>query len=400
MTQKKANICNIHNCYGCGICAIACPKDIIDIKLNNEGFFEPSIIDKKRCTHCGICLSVCSFVDDHLSPLLFKTPISSYASWSNNAEIRHKCSSGGVGFEIADTLLNQGFKICGVRYNEDARIAEHYIASNPEKLRYSIGSKYLQSYTLTGFRAINRKDKYLITGTPCQIHSFRKYANFFHIENHFVFMDFFCHGVPSYYLWEKYFISTEKDIGKMTNVSWRNKEKGWHDSYSIHFNTHSDINQSYQSRLSSGDMFYRIFLSNNCLGRQCYNCKYKYNKSSADIRIGDFWGEHYKTNDEGVSCLITFTDIGHTIVQQINCNLIEYPFEIVAEGQDRENLLVDNRKRKRIITTLKNKKKALSDIFVVIETIDKLRYYRSLLIHPGRCFSSITSKLFNSKRKS
>lgn len=37
------NISHIHSCYGCAVCAIACPKKIIDVRLNSNGFYEPYI---------------------------------------------------------------------------------------------------------------------------------------------------------------------------------------------------------------------------------------------------------------------------------------------------------------------------------------------------------------------
>lgn len=56
-------------------------------------------------------------------------------------------------------------------------------------------------------------------------------------------------------------------------------------------------------------MFYALFLGDLCFGKQCYkNCKYKYEHSSADIRIGDMWGETYKDDEDGVSCAIAFTE--------------------------------------------------------------------------------------------
>lgn len=32
------NISDIHSCYGCGVCAIACSKQIINLHLNKDGF--------------------------------------------------------------------------------------------------------------------------------------------------------------------------------------------------------------------------------------------------------------------------------------------------------------------------------------------------------------------------
>ena len=39
------NISDIKNCYGCGVCAAACPRNIIQIRLNKKGFYEPYIKD-------------------------------------------------------------------------------------------------------------------------------------------------------------------------------------------------------------------------------------------------------------------------------------------------------------------------------------------------------------------
>ena len=55
------NISHIHSCYGCAVCAMACPKKIIDIHLNSNGFYEPYITDESKCVNCGLCLDVCSY---------------------------------------------------------------------------------------------------------------------------------------------------------------------------------------------------------------------------------------------------------------------------------------------------------------------------------------------------
>lgn len=225
------NISNIHDCYGCGVCATVCSRNIIEIALNADGFYEPRIMGKEKCTDCGLCTDVCSYSHENLS--LKNACVRSYAAWSNDGKVRRKCSSGGVGFEVGRTLINNGYKVCGVRYNPDVNRAEHYIATTVEELIPSIGSKYIQSYTVDGFKAISRKEKYLVTGTPCQIDSFRRYIQKFRCEDNFVLMDFFCHGVPSMWLWKKYVAEVEKTTGKITYASWRNKFTGWHDSWAM-----------------------------------------------------------------------------------------------------------------------------------------------------------------------
>lgn len=55
----------------------------------------------------------------------------------------------------------------------------------------------------------------------------------FGVEDNFVLMDFFCHGVPTLLLWNKYLSEVEAKIGDATFVSWRNKTTGWQDSWAM-----------------------------------------------------------------------------------------------------------------------------------------------------------------------
>lgn len=343
------NISDIGNCYGCGLCATICARNVIEIKLNSDGFYEPKIIDNARCTDCGLCSDVCSYKSPGLASC--GEIMRSYAAWSNDVQVRRKCSSGGVAFELGRYLIEQGYKVCGVRYNPDEERAEHYIATSIEELIASIGSKYIQSHTVNAFKSIDRKQKYLVTGSPCQIDSFRRYIQKFHCEDNFILMDFFCHGVPSMLVWKKYCKYIEKRIGKITYASWRNKFGfGWHDSWIMGIDGEKtskpiDWHDSYdlqirevktfiQSRHTKGDMFYALFLSNSCLGKQCYEkCKFKYKSSSADIRIGDLWGKTYAHDSKGVNGVVAFTSKGDEVLHRCNLTLIEHPFEIVAEGQ-------------------------------------------------------------------
>lgn len=390
------NVSHIHDCYGCGVCSSVCAKDIIKISLNVDGFYEPCIIDQSKCTACGLCIDVCSYSHDELA--LKEQCKKSYAAWSNDAQVRRKCSSGGVGFEIGRTLIERGYKVCGVKYNPDTNRAEHYIAATVEELIPSIGSKYIQSYTVDGFKAINRKEKYLVTGTPCQIDSFRRYIRKFRCEDNFVLMDFFCHGVPSMLLWQKYVAWAEKQVGKLTYVSWRNKFTGWHDSWAMSIdgektdgkvNWHDSYNllirrekSSLNSRFSQGDMFYHLFLSDSCLGKACYEkCKFKYDSSSADIRIGDLWGKTYKDNEDGVSAAIAFTQKGENVLRKCNCTLIEHAFETVAEGQ-MKTCPLKNKVYKSVSFALKDNQKGIVDIYGILQHYRKRQKWIHRLKNP------------------
>ena len=330
------NISNIKSCYGCGVCAIVCAKKLISIELDHEGFYAPQIRNLEQCTDCGLCTRVCAYAHDEA--LKDATPPQGYAAWSNDAGTRRSCSSGGVGYEIGRSLLSKGNKLCGVRFDAHSNKAMHYVASTLEEWVPSMGSKYIQSYTVDAFRSIDRKGHYLVTGTPCQIDSFRRYLRMFNAEDNFVLMDFFCHGVPSKRTWDKYFSQVRKKIGAVASASWRSKENGWDDSWVMRLQG-CDGSQ-YVSYRSQGDTFYQLFLGNQCLGKACYaRCKYKALNSAADIRIGDLWGTTYQNNKEGVSALIGLTEKGKSVIAETEgIERVAHDIETIIEGQMKQNL--------------------------------------------------------------
>lgn len=336
--SSSNNISGTTNCFGCGVCAVVCPKNIIKISLNKDGFYEPHIDEEDQCVHCGLCLNVCSFHNEGLCESY--NVQKGYGAWSKDETIRRMCSSGGVGYELGRMVIEEGGKVCGVKYNIEKGIAEHFIAHNEDELKETIGSKYIQSYTVDGFKSIDLNKRYLVVGTPCQIDSFRRFLKLRKKENNFLLMDFFCHGTPSMLAWKTYCKMIESEIGTIKNVAWRDKNYGWHDSWNMSFNKDEDGSSQKESRWTQGDVFYRLFLGDYCMNPACHkDCKFKYNHSSADIRIGDAWGGYYKNNQDGVSSLMAFTDKGLDYVNKLqnSCVLEEQPFEVVAESQMKKN---------------------------------------------------------------
>lgn len=325
------NISKFSYCYGCGVCASACPKKTISMHLNEDGFYAPKV-DDINCIECGICLDVCAF--NHEDVVRDKSfDIQAKAVWSNDEEVRHICSSGGAGFEIGRYLLQKGYKAIVCRYNPESKRAEHYIAETEEELKASIGSKYIQSDSFKGFAQIQKGQKYFISGTPCQIDSISRWLRKRKMDDDVVLLDFFCHGVPSMLLWDKYTKELEYKIGNCCNFVWRDKETGWHDSWVM------KIPGKYASWYTKGDLFYKMFLCNRCLGKQCYDdCKYKYDNSVADIRIGDLWGTKYANDENGVSGVLCLTQKGQDLLKEMSeiMHLEASTLDIVGEVQMKE----------------------------------------------------------------
>ena len=164
----------------------------------------------------------------------------------------------------------------------------------------------------------------------------------------------------------------------------------WHDSYNVLIRERKGF---YNSRLSQGDAFYRLFLSDACLGKACYEkCKFKYDKSSADIRIGDLWGKTYQDDEDGVSAAIAFTNKGNKVLKQCNCTLVEHPFEIVAEGQMKVCPSV-NSVYAKINETLMNKDVSINNSIRVLNKEQLKRRMISRLKHPVRTICNIIKKI-------
>ena len=325
----KHNVSQITDCYGCGVCAITCPKKIITLNLK-DGFLHP-LVKNEECIECNQCLSVCAY--NHDANENHDDEIKFFAAYSNDEEVRRECSSGGVGYELAKYAIQHGYSFCGVKYNVEKDRAEHYVTDSMEGLRQGIGSKYIQSYTLTGFSQFEKGKKYFVVGTPCQIASLYHYIRKKKIEDDFILVDFFCHGVPSMLMWQKYIKEKIQQVGEpIRYVSWRSKKNGWQDSWAM------DVQGEKRSfsLKSNGDLFYKFFLKNRCLGKACYDhCKFKMVSSYADIRIGDLWGTKYEKNQKGVSGVVAFTEKGKDLLQKIEsyCTLIPESMEVTTESQ-------------------------------------------------------------------
>lgn len=335
------------NCCGCSTCVEICPTKCLKSDLNDNGFYEPKLCNDK-CINCNLCEKVCPMLckDENISE---SNNILCISGYSLDKKTRKSCSSGGVVYELCRKLIEEGYKVCSVRYNYDKDIAEHYIANNKEELNLSKGSKYIPSYCEKAINQLFDGNKYVIVGAPCQIAGIKKLVKIKKVEKRFIFMDFFCHGVPSQFIWWNYIksLKTNSKIEKIDEVKFRDKKYGWH-SFTV--NIKAEDKELYSDKEIDKDMFYQFFLGNHALNECCYKCRYRLDKSEADIRVGDMWGKKYEKDKQGISGILVFTDKGKKLIDESKDFISITPenYDDIVEGQMHHSIEVPRYREKLI----------------------------------------------------
>ncbi len=312
----------IRPCTSCQMCGAVCPKNAISIKLDEEGFYRPSV-NASLCIDCGLCVSYCYKFDENIE----KTNQDElnnfihYAAYANQISITKETTSGGIADILAKHLIKSGFKVIGVEFDCKTNSAQHKVANNIEETHAFRGSKYIQSYAVSAFRFLVKqckKEKFAVFGLPCQIYSLAKYLEKNNRRKNCVLIDLYCHGCPSMLVWEKVSDNVRKkmNVSHFDKVVFRSKKKGW-GKFVL------EIKAKRKSYLSTPlhNEFYDLFFSNQVLNESCIDCKLRSTLAYTDIRLGDYWGPIYKKNKLGVSAVTLVTDNGQSLFNEISSEI-------------------------------------------------------------------------------
>lgn len=358
---KKYKIADM--CCGCGACVTVCNKGAIIISRDSEEFQHYSI-DADKCVQCGLCKTVCPMIvviaDD------MKKSLGLYSAKSISPDVLKASSSGGVGHELARHFVESGAYVCGCIYDNNRNIAKHIIVEPwaMDKLHLLQGSKYIQSVTqdvMASIVSITKQSKMIFFGTPCQCAAVDKLCKKHRTRDNIYIVDLICHGVPSYYLWIKYLhdLNSKYGVGENPKVSFRSNDGRW--------NLRTIVvkgNDTSYSETERKDDFYAFFRRGLCDMMACSECPYR-QKSSADLRIGDFWGARFRNDKKGVSMIIAINGRGKELVELLQnnnlCDISEFPLEeywkIQAPSNHNPSLA-----REQIIEELKENKMPINKL--------------------------------------
>lgn len=245
-----------------------------------------------------------------------------YSCFSVSDDIRQMSSSGGIFYELAKYVLEQGGVVFGAKFDENFEV-KHSCCDDIQDLPAYMGSKYVQSSPGGVYIEIKKflvsGKKVLFVGTPCQIAGLKRYLA--KEYDNLIAVDFICHGVPSRRVWREY----KEEISQGRNicsVNFRDKTEGWRDfSLKITFDDGSFLRE-----VQYKNPFIKGFLNNLYLRPACYECRFKSVYHVSDITVGDCWKAEKITgkadDDKGISLVMIHSANGRKVLQEIADRLI------------------------------------------------------------------------------
>lgn len=312
------NISDKRNCTGCGACVNACPRLIITMVEDNEGFVYPKV-KVEDCIDCHLCEKSCPMLKDKSEICHdYSEYPQFYAGQLKRKEDLLEVSSGGAFWAFSQIVIESGGVVYGA-VQEDVDHIYHIRADNLEGIKLIRRSKYFQSDTCLTIKQVKEDLKkgttVLYSGTGCQIAGLKGYL-VKECEN-LITCDVVCHGVPSRKVWKAYRKEKEEREGKrITNLVFRDKSAGWsHNQYKI---TYED--GSIEKEASTQQLFHAGYLKGLFYRPSCGCCRFASLPRAADITLADYWKYEGRFRqqgcDLGVSLITINSEKGNNLLQQ------------------------------------------------------------------------------------
>ncbi|MBQ3784679.1 MAG: Coenzyme F420 hydrogenase/dehydrogenase, beta subunit C-terminal domain [Lachnospiraceae bacterium] len=384
-------------CTGCGACINACPKKIISLQEDEEGFWYPKI-DESKCVDCHLCEKVCPFKKERQKDINEDYP-RFYAGQLKCKDDLNEVSSGGAFWAVAQYVLSIGGVVFGA-IQENVDNIYHVRTTNIDEAQRMRRSKYFQSdtnYTFCQAKEDLQNNKIVLySGTGCQIAGLLSFLN--KEYDNLITCEVVCHGVPSRKVWKKYREEKEHIENKrITGLVFRDKSKGWsNNQYKITFD---DCSIEYEK--STQQLFHAGYLQGLFYRPSCGCCRFASLPRVADITLADYW--QYKgrfrtqDNDLGVSLISINTSKGTKLLNDVSDYLDYETTEnqlALSSCRHLDNHPTENPKRKLFFEVffVEGYYKAANN-YIVVNNGD------SLLHKIGRKVNKVLRRIVNGKSK-
>lgn len=301
-------------CMGCGACVSICPKNALELKADDTGYYR-SVIDFNKCIDCGLCSKICPALnlpknDNSKNPVC-------YEFIAADEKVLFNSSSGGIFPLLSAEVFRRNGAVCGAAWKDDFSV-EHIIIDKECDLPKLQKSKYLQSYLGDTFRKVKEKlddnTFVLFSGCPCQVTGLKAYLN--KDYDNLLLVDLLCGNAPSTMFFQKY-IQEEFPEG-LKKYEFRYKAKGWNwDCVTLTLTDGSSVIR----RGGREDNYQRVYHNHTMCAPHCEACRYQAVPRFGDITIGDFWGIDKKDTTidttKGVSVILCNNEKGRSFLDCI-----------------------------------------------------------------------------------
>lgn len=294
-------------CSACGLCQ---GKGYAELKYNN-GLLKPVMNADIPEFYDSVCPISGSAYDIQPEWGNYEKV---YVGHSNDSELRHMASSGGVITALASYLLDEKLIDGVIHTGKDADKpwrTKTYCSTTSKEVVERCGSRYSQSMPLADiFNLTQSGKKYIYIGKPCDVLAL---INYFKLDKEFASrflctISFFCAGAPSENAQMR--LLDELNCRPEECADLRYRGDGW-PGYATAVNKNGD-----KTQMSYDDSWGRI------LGRDIRkSCKFCMNGTGepADISCGDAWysktdGTPDFTEGEGRNIIFTRSDIGEELL--------------------------------------------------------------------------------------
>ena len=321
------------DCRSCGACNAVCKFGAIKLTADKEGFLT-ALVDKSKCTGCGMCKKVCPALNDVMKGQSEPTAY----TFKAKDELRRNSTSGGAFAALATQIIKDGGAFYGATQGQDFSVS-HTRGENSDDLASMQGTKYLPSDTSDCYAQIERDlsqgKKVLFSGTPCQVDGINRFASQkkLPVENLYT-VDIICHGIPAPAFYKGYLEWLQAELkSEVTEYKFRSKKISWRGS-------------SCYAKLANGQelkndkklcAFMNVYYSDNITRESCYTSPYTSKNRVADLTISDCWGlESMNGSFEdglGVSMVLVNTEKGKRLFDGTEGERIEVDLDKAKQPQ-------------------------------------------------------------------
>lgn len=305
-----------HLCMGCGLCASVLGTEKCEMRLNEEGFYEPNVIQSLSSSESRqvkkLCPGIRVVAKAHKG--VWGSMLSICEGWATDAAIRHKAASGGVVTSLAICALEQHLvdAVLQVGVRDDSYLYnELRVSRSKEDVLRNAQSRYAPALVLHRIKEIfdSSTETFAFVGKPCDIAAMKNFVRLYpqYAGRVRYYISIFCAGMPSY----NATIKTWQMSGHQDEPSsLKYRGDGWPGNFIARFADGSSFQLSYNE--SWGKILGRH------VGFRCKICPDGIGML-ADVAVGDSWntkdGYPDFTESDGRSFCMVRTATGDRLMQ-------------------------------------------------------------------------------------